>query len=83
MGVQEILLAALYLGAGVLGWFLKDALDSSKATRESLSDFKTEVAKEYVPRMDLRELQTEVSRRFDRLEDKLDALIKEHRSALG
>jgi hypothetical protein len=41
------------------------------------------VAKEYVPRMDLKELQAEVGRRFDRLEDKIDAFIKEHRSALS
>ena len=46
MTVQELLLGALYLGAGVIGWFLKDALDSSKATKDSLADFKTEV---YVP----------------------------------
>jgi hypothetical protein len=83
MTVQELLLGALYLGAGVIGWFLKDALDSSKATKDSLADFKTEVAKEYVPRMDLKELQAEVGRRFDRLEDKIDAFIKEHRSALS
>jgi hypothetical protein len=51
MTIQELILAALSLGAGVIGWFLKDALDSSKATKDSLADFKTEVAKEYVPRM--------------------------------
>lgn len=83
MTIQELILAALSLGAGVIGWFLKDALDSSKATKDALADFKTEVAKEYVPRMDLKELQAEVNRRFDRLEDKLDALVKEHRSALS
>ena len=83
MTVQELLLGALYLAAGVIGWFLKDALDSSKATKDSLADFKTEVAKEYVPRMDLKELQIEVGRRFDRLEDKIDEFMKEQRSALG
>ena len=76
MTVMELLLGVLYLGGAVVGWFLKDALDSAKATKESLAEFKTEVAKEYVPRNDLKELQMEVGRRFDRLEEKLDRLVE-------
>ena len=76
MTVQELLLGVLYLGGAIVGWFFKDAIDSAKATKESLAEFKTEVAKEYVPRNDLRELQTEVGRRFDRLEEKLDRLVE-------
>ena len=75
---MELLLGVLYLGGAVVGWFLKDALDSAKATKDSLADFKTEVAKEYVPRNDLKELQMEVGRRFDRLEEKLDRLVERH-----
>jgi hypothetical protein len=78
MTVMELLLGVLYLGGAVVGWFLKDALDSAKATKDSLADFKTEVAKEYVPRNDLKELQMEVGRRFDRLEEKLDRLVERH-----
>ena len=76
MTVPEWLLSVLYLAGAVVGWFLKDALDSAKATKETLAAFKTEVAKEYVPRNDLRELQAEVGRRFDRLEEKLDRLVE-------
>lgn len=76
MTVMELLMAAVYLGVAVIGWFVKDAIDSAKATKDSLAAFKTEVAKEYVPRNDLRELQTEVSRRFDRIEEKLDRLVE-------
>lgn len=78
MTVMELLLGVLYLGGAVVGWFLKDALDSAKATKDSLAAFKTEVAKEYVPRNDLKELQMEVGRRFDRLEEKLDRLVERH-----
>ena len=76
MTVPELLLSVLYLAGAVVGWFLKDALDSAKSTKETLAAFKTEVAKEYVPRNDLRELQAEVGRRFDRLEEKLDRLVE-------
>ena len=76
MDVIGFLVGALYFLLGVVGWFLKDALDSAKATKESLADFKTEVAKEYVPRNDMKELTTEVNRRFDRLEEKLDRIVE-------
>ncbi len=76
MELIDLLIGALYLGAAVLGWFLQDALNDLKATKESLSAFKTEVAKEYVPRNDMRELNQEVGRRFDRLEEKLDRLVE-------
>ncbi len=76
MDVIGFLVGALYFLLGVVGWFLKDALDSAKATKESLAEFKTEVAKEYVPRNDMKELTTEVNRRFDRLEEKLDRLVE-------
>ena len=78
MTVMELLLGVLYLGGAVVGWFLKDAIDTAKNTKDSLAEFKTEVAKEYVPRNDLRELQIEVGRRFDRLEEKLDRLVERH-----
>lgn len=76
MTVIELLTGFAYFLFGIVGWFLKDALDSAKATKENLADFKTEVAKEYVPRNDLREVQVEMSRRFDRLEEKLDRLVE-------
>ena len=76
MNVVETLIGLVYFLLGVAGWFLKDALDSIKSTKESLADFKTEVAKEYVPRDDLKELSAEVNRRFDRLEEKLDRLVE-------
>ena len=76
MNIVETLIGLVYFLLGVVGWFLKDALDSVKATKESLADFKTEVAKEYVPRNDMKELTMEVNRRFDRLEEKLDRLVE-------
>jgi hypothetical protein len=76
MSVMELLTGAAYVLFGIVGWFLKDALDSVKTTKEGLADFKTEVAKEYVPRNDMREMQVEINRRFDRLEEKLDRLVE-------
>lgn len=76
MQMIDALIALLYAAVGVSGWFIKDAVDTVKATKDNLANFKTEVAKEYVPRNDLRELQQEVGRRFDRLEEKLDRLVE-------
>jgi len=76
MDTMDFLVGSLYFLLGIVGWFLKDALNSAKATKESLADFKTEVAKEYVPRNDLRELTSEVNRRFDRIEEKLDRIVE-------
>lgn len=76
MEMVDLLVGVLYLLIAIVGWFVKDAMDSAKATKETLADFKTEVAKEYVPRNDLKELSTEVSRRFDRLEEKLDRIVE-------
>ena len=76
MAMMDLLVGALYILIAIVGWFLKDAIDSSKATKDSLADFKTEVAKEYVPRNDMKELSSEVNRRFDRLEEKLDRIVE-------
>lgn len=78
MSVVELLTGAAYFLLAIVGWFLKDALDSVKTTKENLAAFKTEVAKEYVPRNDLREVQIEMNRRFDRLEEKIDRLVERH-----
>ena len=76
MSLVELLTGAAYVLLAVVGWFLKDVLDSAKNTKDNLAAFKTEVAKEYVPRNDLREVQAEINRRFDRLEEKIDRLVE-------
>jgi hypothetical protein len=76
MELTSFLIGALYFILGIVGWFLKDALDSAKNTKDSLAAFKTEVAKEYVPRNDMKELTLEVNRRFDRLEEKIDRIVE-------
>ena len=76
MAMIELLTGISYFLLAVVGWFLKDALDSVKNTKDGLAAFKTEVAKEYVPRNDLREVQAEINRRFDRLEEKIDRLVE-------
>ena len=81
MTAVELFTGAAYFVLGIVGWFLKDALDSIKSTKENLAAFKTEVAKEYVPRNDLREVQMEMNRRFDRLEEKIDRLVERNSHA--
>ena len=76
MEPTSFLIGALYFLLGIAGWFLKDALDSAKTTKDSLANFKIEVAKEYVPRNDMKELTLEVNRRFDRLEEKIDRIVE-------
>ncbi len=61
---------------GVVGWFLKGALDSAKDTKERLNDLRVEVAQQYTHKNDLRDLIKSINERFDRIETKIDRLME-------
>ena len=78
--VWNILLSAAMAG---LGYVLKDKSDELKRIDILLNKTREEVAKEYVTKVDVHLDINRVLDRLDRMEQKLDTVIKEHRSALN
>ena len=66
----------VYFLLGIVGWFLKGALDSAKDTKERLNDFRVEVAQQYTHKNDLRDIMVSINERFDRIEKKLDRIME-------
>ena len=78
--IWNILLTAALAG---LGYVLKDKSDELKRVDILLNKTREEVAKEYVTKVDVHLDINRVLDRLDRMEMKLDTVIKEHRSALS
>ena len=76
MEMLELFVGAIYFLLGIVGWFLKGALDSSKDTKERLNDFRVEVAQQYTHKNDLRDIIVNINERFDRIEKKLDRIME-------
>ena len=72
----ELFVGAIYFLLGIVGWFLKGALDASKDTKERLNDFRVEVAQQYTHKNDLRDIIVNINERFDRIEKKLDRIME-------
>ena len=68
---------------GLLGWSLKEKSDELQRVQILLNRTREEVAKEYVTKLEVHSDINRVLDRLDRLESKIDAFIKESRSALG
>ena len=78
--VWNILLTAALAG---IGYVLKDKSDEVKRIDILLNKTREEVAKEYVTKVDVHLDINRVLDRLDRMESKLDTVIKEHRSAIN
>ena len=78
--IWNILLTAALAG---LGYVLKDKSDEVKRIDILLNKTREEVAKEYVTKVDVHLDINRVLDRLDRMEQKLDTVIKESRSALS
>jgi len=76
MEMLELFVGAIYFLLGIVGWFLKGALDSAKDTKERLNDFRVEVAQQYTHKNDLRDIIVNINERFDRIEKKLDRIME-------
>ena len=72
----ELFVGVIYFLLGIVGWFLKGALDSAKDTKERLNDFRVEVAQQYTHKNDLRDIMVNINERFDRIEKKLDRIME-------
>jgi archaellum component FlaC len=68
---------------GVLSWILKDKASELKRLEILLNKTREEVAREYVTKVDVHNDINRVLDRIDRLENKLDAFLKDQRSALN
>ena len=78
--IWNILLTAALAG---LGYVIKDKSDELKRVDILLNKTREEVAKEYVTKVDVHLDINRVLDRLDRMEMKLDTVIKENRSALS
>ena len=75
--IWNILLSA---ALGVVGYVLKDKSDELKRIDILLNKTREEVAKEYVTKEDVHLDINRVLDRLDRMEQKLDTVIKENRN---
>ena len=78
--IWNILLSAALAG---VGYVLKDKSDELKRIDILLNKTREEVAKEYVTKVDVHLDINRVLDRLDRMEQKLDTVIKENRHAIG
>ena len=69
--------------SAVIMWIIKTNWDELQRVQILLNRTREEVAKEYVTKVDVHHDINRVLDRLDRLEGKLDAFIKEQRSAIG
>lgn len=71
-----------FISALILFW-VKSMHDEAKRIQILLNRTREEIAKEYVTKSDVHSDINRVIARLDRLDEKLDAFMKEQRSALG
>ena len=69
--------------SAIILWALRSHWEEVKRLQILLNRTREEMAKEYITRADVHHDFTRVMDRLDRLDNKIDALIKEHRSALN
>ena len=73
--------ALSFISALILMW-VKSTVDEVKRVQILLNRTREEIAKEYVTKEDVHSDINRVLQRLDRLDEKLDAFMKEQRSAL-
>ena len=74
--------ALSFISALILMW-IKSTVDELKRVQILLNRTREEIAKEYVTKNDVHGDINRVLTRLDRLDEKLDAFMKEQRSALS
>ena len=74
--------ALSFISALILFW-VKSMHDETKRIQILLNRTREEIAKEYVTKADVHSDINRVIQRLDRLDEKLDAFMKEQRSALS
>ncbi len=74
--------ALSFISALILMW-VKSTVDEVKRIQILLNRTREEIAKEYVTKEDVHSDINRVIQRLDRLDEKLDAFMKEQRSAIS
>lgn len=80
MTIWNLVLSGVLTG---LGYMLKEKSEELKRIEILLNKTREEVAKEYVTKVDVHLDINRVLDRLDRMEQKLDAVIRESRNALS
>ena len=75
--------AGLSFLTGLLLWLAKVVWDELQRIQILVNRTREEVARDNVTQAEIDKIVTHLDQRFDKLNDKLDAFIKESRSALG
>ena len=68
---------------GLLGWSLKEKSAELNRLQILLNRTREEIARENVTQAEIDKIVAHIDGRFDKLNDKLDAYVKEQRSALN
>jgi hypothetical protein len=68
---------------GLLGWSLREKSEEINRLQILLNRTREEIAKEYVTKADVHHDINRILDRIDRLETKIDAFIREQKSALS
>ena len=81
---MELTFWNILLSAGLagIGYVLKDKSDELKRIDILLNKTREEVAKEYITKVDVHNDINRVLDRLDRMEQKIDTVIKENRNAI-
>jgi hypothetical protein len=74
--------ALSFISALILMW-IKSTVDELKRVQILLNRTREEIAKEYITKTDVHSDINRVLQRLDRLDEKLDAYMKEQRSAIN
>ena len=73
----------LSLFTGLLIWLAKTMWDEMQRIQILLNRTREEIARDNVTQAEIDKIVSHIDARFDKLNDKLDAYIKEQRSALN
>ena len=73
----------LSLFTGLLMWLAKTLWDETQRIQILLNRTREEIARDNVTQAEIDKIVAHIDQRFDKLNDKLDAFVKEQRSALS
>ena len=90
MDVQFIWSAGLSIIVGVFGFFMreklaqvKDIVEDVKRVERLVNITREEIARDNVTQAEVDKIVAHIDQRFDKLNDKIDAFMREQRSALN
>ena len=79
MNIFEILTCLMYIIGVLLMIVFKDKADDLKRQGILLGKTREEMARDYITKVEVRSDMVQIINRFDRLEEKLDRFIGEHK----